>query len=393
MKKGIAVISMFVLIMLVSACGAEESTMESKQANGGNTEEKVKEKENLDEEEEAAKEYYEAMFADEETQKAYINDYIHSETQGLYELSAGTVTESDKANSQNPKVIESISGKEDGEEWKAVLVHLDDKNGDLRENIHAYAKDDETFKLFMVLSGNAEDQDMKESYEEMRGRFDTPVPAEVKQRQKEEEGKEASIEVIEETYAAWEDSIDTVWAHYSAVIKNTGNAPAALGALQINFNGTDGSILGTAQMFSATPDVIMPGETAYISESTIMEGASSPDEFKSADINLDFSKTAEEPMMLETDSIKLKEGDPEYGTPYIVTGMVSNPTDQKADDIRISAALFDEAGNFLGVLDGGIEVSLNPGGKAGFQLNYPELPAEIAGKAAEAKVKAYNWSF
>ncbi len=393
MKKTIAAVFMLMLIMTVTGCGAEESTMESDPATGGNTEEKVKEKKNLDPEEKAAKEYYDAMFAEEETQNAYIKKYMHKETQGLYELTTGTVTESDKANNRNPRVIESVTGKEEGDEWKAVLVHLQDKNGALKENIHAYAKEGDTFKLLMVLSANMEDKDMKESYEEMRGRFDTPIPAEVTQRLKKEAKQEASLEVTEETFAAWEDSIDSVWAHYSAVIKNTGNAPAALGDLQINFNGKDGSILGTAQMITATPDVIMPGETAYVSESTIMEGASSPDEFQSADINLDFSKTSEEPMMLETSNVKLKEGNAEYGTPYIVTGTVSNPTNQKADDIRISAALYDESGKFLGVLDGGIEVSLNPDGKAGFQLNYPELPAEVAGKAAKAEVKAYNWSF
>ncbi|TLS36461.1 FxLYD domain-containing protein [Pseudalkalibacillus caeni] len=219
---------------------------------------------------------------------------------------------------------------------------------------------------------------------------DTSAKEEDTNEQKE---AEANIEVTSETFGSWEDSIGSIYASYSAEVTNTGDKPAEIGDIQVNLEGDDGSIIGTIPMVMATPDIIMPGETAYLGETTLLEGASSADEIKTANSNIDFSSTDEEPMMLETDKVKLKEGDVEYGTPYIVTGTVINPNEEKADDIRIAAGLYDENGKFLGALNGSIQVSLNPDGKAGFELSYPELPKDIAGKATEVKVKAYNWSF
>lgn len=212
--------------------------------------------------------------------------------------------------------------------------------------------------------------------------------------QPEEVVEEANVEVQQDTYGAWTDSIGSVWVHYSAELVNTGETAASIGDIQVNFEGVDGSILGTDTMLSPNPEIIEAGETAYITTSTILEGYTE-EEFAKGSLNIDFNSVSETSQVLTTDAVKFVDlsGDEFAMSPYKVTGTIMNDTDEKADDIRIAAGLYDAEGNLLGVLNGSLDVSLNPEGKAGFDLSYPELPAGIAGQATEVKVKAYNWSF
>jgi hypothetical protein len=205
---------------------------------------------------------------------------------------------------------------------------------------------------------------------------------------------EAKIEVQSETYGAWTDSIGSVWVHYSAEIKNSGKASAEMGDIQINFEGADGSVLGTESMLTPTPDVVPAGETAYITATALIEGHKA-EEFKKASLNMDFSSVSEKPQVLTAEAVKLTDlsGDEFANSPYKVTGTVVNTSGKKADDIRVAAGLYDASGKFIGALDGSLDVSLNADGKAGFELEFPELPKEIAGKAKEVKVKTYNWGF
>ncbi|MGE7601862.1 hypothetical protein ACQKL5_05065 [Peribacillus sp. NPDC097675] len=206
--------------------------------------------------------------------------------------------------------------------------------------------------------------------------------------------KEAKVEIIQETFGAWKDSIDSVWVNYSAEVKNTGNAPASLRDIQINFEGEDGSVLGTASMITATPEVIMPGETAYIGESTILESVKDPKLLNKAYSNIDFDTTDEEPVYLKTENVKVNALRGDFSdNPYSVTGNAINDGDEKADDIRLASGLYDEEGNLLGVLNGSLDIGLNAGGKTGFELNYPELPATVKGKAKEVKTIAYSWKW
>jgi hypothetical protein len=205
---------------------------------------------------------------------------------------------------------------------------------------------------------------------------------------------EANVEVLSETYGAWTDSIGSVWVHYSAEIKNNGKASAEMGDIQINFEGADGSVLGTETMLTPTPDIVPAGETAYITASTILDGHAAED-LKKASINMDFSSVSEKPQTLTAEATKLVDlsGEDFSNGPYKVTGTIVNTSGEKADDIRVAAGLYDASGKFLGALEGSLDVSLNADGKAGFELEFPELPKEIAGKAKEVKVKTYNWGF
>ncbi|MBD3110115.1 hypothetical protein IEO70_17420 [Bacillus sp. AGMB 02131] len=200
-----------------------------------------------------------------------------------------------------------------------------------------------------------------------------------------------NVEIVKQTSGAWMDSIDTVWVHTSAVFENTGDMPVAIGETQMNFKGQDESILGTATMIYSIPEVVMPGETAYITESTILDGITDPAQFKETTFNYNFEETDETSNLLEVSGVKGIKGD-EY-TQYKVTGIVKNTTEELQDDIRIAAGLYDAEGNLLGVFSGSVDIGINAGSEAGFDLSYPDLPEGIADKVATIDVKAYGWTW
>lgn len=209
--------------------------------------------------------------------------------------------------------------------------------------------------------------------------------------EEEEATGEPQLEIVQSTGGAWKNSIDTVWVHSSAIFENTGEVPVRIGEAQMNFEGTDESILGTSPMVFSVPSIVEPGEQAYISESTVLDGVDDPDAYEETTYNFGFDQTDEDPVLLETSNVKGTKGD-EF-SPYQVTGVVTNTTDDMQDDIRIAAALFSTDDELLGVLTGSVDVGLNPDSDAGFELSYPEIPGDVADDIENVEVKAYgfNW--
>lgn len=207
-------------------------------------------------------------------------------------------------------------------------------------------------------------------------------PAETKKEVK------ANAEMTKHTGAAWTDSIETTWVHSAAIFENTGDTPVSIGETQMNYKGTDGSMLGTSTMIYAVPDIILPGETAIISEAAILDGVSA-DEYAETTFNFSFDKTDKDPNIMEisgTKGIPTEDG-------YKVTGVVKNITEEQQDDVRLAAALFDADGNLLGALQGSVDVGIAPGSEAGFELSYPDLSPDILSKIATFEVKSYGWNW
>ncbi|NDI35190.1 FxLYD domain-containing protein [Chengkuizengella sediminis] len=209
--------------------------------------------------------------------------------------------------------------------------------------------------------------------------------------EQEEEKESVNLEIIQQSEAAWVDSIGTVWVHSAAIFENTGDKPVKIGEAQMNFKDQEGGILGTATWLYAVPDVVLPGQKAFISESTFLDGISDASLFKETSYNFDYEKTIEDPNLMEVSGVKGFQGD-EYA-PYNVTGLVKNSTDKKHENINIAAALYAEDGTLLGILEGIVDVGLNPGSEAGFELSYPEIPEEYGSQVVSVEVLAYGWDF
>lgn len=203
--------------------------------------------------------------------------------------------------------------------------------------------------------------------------------------------EDADLKIIDSTGAAWIDSIGSVWVHSAAVFKNTGSAPVKIDETQIKFKGQDGSILGSSSMIYPVPDIIMPGEKAYIEDTTLLDSISSADEYKETTYKFNFDETNEEPNSLEVSGVSERRG--LASSPYSITGVVKNTTDELQDDIRLAAGLYDSQGKLLGVLKGRVDVGVNSGSEAGFELSNPDIPEDITDQVETVDVKAYGWTW
>lgn len=205
-----------------------------------------------------------------------------------------------------------------------------------------------------------------------------------------EKKEKTNIKIINETFTPWKNSSGSVWVNYSSEIKNSGNAPAKIDDISVDLLDSKEIVLQKVPMIPSIPNIIMPNQTAYITESITLDKVKDPDKIKATNINIESSKTTDEPMMLKTDNVKLVKGFADSNVPYSVTGTVTNPHSEKADDILISAALYDDKGELLGVLRKSLDSSINPNGSKEFELFYPELPGKINGKVTKVNVIAYN---
>ena len=204
-----------------------------------------------------------------------------------------------------------------------------------------------------------------------------------------EEKANVKIEIENSGSNIWSDSINSIWINTAAIYKNTGDVPVEIGETQMNYKAKDGSILGTSTMIYAVPSIVQPGETAFITEGTILDGESSTDNYAETTFNFNFEETDESSNLMEVSAVKGISSD--YG--YSVTGLVKNPTNVQQEDIRLAAILYDASGNILGGLSGSVDVGLAPGGEAGFELSYPPLPDDIGTKVNKIEVKSYGFTW
>lgn len=218
---------------------------------------------------------------------------------------------------------------------------------------------------------------------------DNSVTEESTDKTENEETANVKLEVEDSGSNIWSDSINSIWINTAAIYKNTGDVPVKIGETQMNYKAKDGSILGTSTMIYAVPRIVQPGETAFITEGTILDGESSTDNYAETTFNFNFEETEEDSNLMEVGAIKGIVGEYDYS----VTGLVKNPSDVQQDDIRITAILYDESGKILGGLSGSVDLGLAPGGEAGFELSYPPLPDNIGSKVSKIEVKSYGFTW
>ncbi|MEA2016400.1 MAG: hypothetical protein U9O59_06845 [Actinomycetota bacterium] len=159
-------------------------------------------------------------------------------------------------------------------------------------------------------------------------------------------------------------------------------------------------VIGVISSVLSTPEVIKPGEKAYLGESTILEKIDDPNIEFYAKANIDYDKTGKESQNLEVRKIEGMEG--EYGD-YQVVGEIINISNEKADDIRICVALYDDNSELIAVLSPMLrcsgevweKITLYPDDKIAFEGDYPGIPNSIGKLATKFIGKAYNcnWSW
>lgn len=188
------------------------------------------------------------------------------------------------------------------------------------------------------------------------------------------------------TKQVWLSSTGTVWIHGALEITNVGDSAVDLGSIAFTVYAADGKVLETMSAF-AIPNIIRSGEVAYAFEEATLD-ISTPAEVGELKVNFDYDVTFEEPQLLRVENLfggKDQEG-------YKVTGEVVNTSEENARDILVAVALYDGAGNLLGVLVDAPDVTLIPGDKMGFAArSFGGLPPDIGEKVEKLVGVAFNW--
>lgn len=175
------------------------------------------------------------------------------------------------------------------------------------------------------------------------------------------------------------------WLIYYGAIENTSDSTVDISNASVAFkNEEDGTIITESnQGIDFSPSVLAPGEIAYVS---VYEPAGELEEGTqvSAEIKIDPIWSAGKTEYLDAENINFEVTS--IGT-LKVTGEINNSTDSDQDDVNVAAGVYDDQGEFLGVLQGGVTVSIKPGEKGAFELQHPPFP--LPEEATDFDVGAY----
>ncbi|MFB1100850.1 hypothetical protein [Terribacillus sp. JSM ZJ617] len=190
---------------------------------------------------------------------------------------------------------------------------------------------------------------------------------------------------VEKTYL-WEDDASGIkYLSYYAGVENESDKAVDIGAASVTFkNEDDGSIATVSNTVSVAPNVIGPGEIAYV---TVNEPAGDLeiDTNVSAELGIDLIPATAEVQWLDFTNVNGKV----KGTGLNVTAEVENTTGEKQEEVSTVVGVY-SGDEFLGVLEGGVETSLDADAKSGVEMFYPPFPTEAAAKADSFEGAAYS---
>jgi hypothetical protein len=196
---------------------------------------------------------------------------------------------------------------------------------------------------------------------------------------------------VKKVKQVWLTEFGTAWVHAAIEITNVGQTAVDLGSITFTVYSTDGRVLETMSLVSPIPEIIRAGEVAYAYEETTLDIAA-PAEVGELKVNFDYNPTHEEPQLLSVENLSWSE---EKFTGHRVTGEVVNTSGKNADDIRVAVALYDGAGNLLGVFTSySIGVTLVPGDRVGFEATtLSGFPPAVGATVQRLVAVAYNWTW
>lgn len=140
----------------------------------------------------------------------------------------------------------------------------------------------------------------------------------------------------------------TVYGYYFAEIQNTGDAALKLQDAVLILKGKEGDELKKREWFSSYPQVINPGESAYISVYDYLDTEEAKDEITSYSFDI---KGSTQPSMkttmytVEDAAYQLEQGD--YSNSAYVTALIKNETDVPCYNINAVIVLRDAEGELL----------------------------------------------
>lgn len=177
-----------------------------------------------------------------------------------------------------------------------------------------------------------------------------------------------NAEITQVSLQKWIE-IGYLWVNIAVEIKNTGSVPIRFRNCKIDLIGKDNAILDTINYVKTLPGIVMPSQTAYISEYWTFDEFDSLEYLDDIEVFFDYSATKSEIEYLEVKDLKASIEDKDVK----VTGRILNSSGQDANDVEFAIALWGNDRKLLGVLKDKLTVPLKQGQETGFSTDDPPL--------------------
>lgn len=204
------------------------------------------------------------------------------------------------------------------------------------------------------------------------------------------EASEPQFEISYQDISFYTTECGDIYAKSLVEVTNTGESDLYLDYSSYELTSSDGSIIHTvSDMFTPYPTVIGAGEKGYYYDYASMD-AGTPTEGISITPHIKATVATIENTRLETSGIEIF--DKEYGG-IDIHGMVTNPTDSAQESVTISAVVFDNNQQPIGIMSSYLD-SVQPGESMGFEIESYTIPDNITkADIADCKVFAFPYQY
>ena len=155
------------------------------------------------------------------------------------------------------------------------------------------------------------------------------------------------LDFVKQEY--FKDDVDSIGMHVAKAfveIENTGNVPLYLHDAKFDIEDNDGHLLKTESLVSTCPDAILPGEFGYFYADYIdLDDVDDSNGLKFVP-NYKIDEAKHEIVDYETSDVSIREDDM---WKCMISGRLTNTTDEKIGLIYVSAIYYDADGNVLGI--------------------------------------------
>lgn len=198
----------------------------------------------------------------------------------------------------------------------------------------------------------------------------------------------AQEEAYEITYAnarIYTDSIGSVWTQVIVEIENTGSADLYLSSGAYDLEDANGGLIASESMVSTYPEVISPGEKAYMYNETTLDDAIEGDVVVVPRPSVDKAKV--ENIRYSVTDVNISDG--QYGD-LKALGRIENTSSEDSSMTYIVIIMKDSAGTPIGQMFTILTDDLKAGDKIGFEMSAFALPDDIkADSVADFVAYAY----
>ena len=199
-----------------------------------------------------------------------------------------------------------------------------------------------------------------------------------------DDAEEVASEITYQSARTWTDSIGSTWLQALVEITNTGSVPLYLSNGAYDIEDGNGSLVGSQSYVSIYPDVIDPGETAFLYEETTLdepvEGIQILPRYTADKAKVDNIR-----FPITDDSLKGSD----FGGP-IVVGRVENTSEEEQTMVYVVAKYYGADDTPLGLTFTIISEPMAPGAVIGFETSAFSLPDDVTvDTVARYEVVAY----